>query len=51
MTVLAEAKPEWQPELKRIARDVVAAQWAKRVGEKVTKQFNEVLGPIAGFTI
>jgi len=51
MTVIGEAKPEWQPELKRIAKDVVAARWSKRVGEKVTKEFNEVLGPIAGFTI
>jgi hypothetical protein len=51
MTVLTEAKEEWREPLKKIAKDVVAAKWAKRVGDKVTKDFNDVLGPIAGFTV
>lgn len=51
MTVVTEAKEEWREPLKKIAKDVVAAKWAKRVGDKVTKDFNDVLGPIAGFTV
>jgi TRAP-type transport system periplasmic protein len=50
MTV-AEMKDEWRPQLTKIAKDVVAAKWAKRVGDKVTKEFNDILGPIAGFTV
>lgn len=50
MTV-ADMKPEWQPELQRIAKEVVVAKWSKRVGDKVTQQFNQFLGPIAGFTV
>ena len=51
MTVLTEAKEEWRPTLKKTAKEVVAAKWSKRVGPKVTQDFNEILGPIAGFTV
>ena len=51
MTVLTEPKKEWVEPLKKIGKDAVAAKWAKRVGAQTTKDFNEVLGPIAGFTI
>jgi hypothetical protein len=44
-------KDEWVASLQKIGKESVAAKWAKRVGEKVTKDFNEVLGPIAGFTV
>ena len=51
MTVLTEPKKEWIDPLKKIGKDAVAAKWSKRVGEKTTKEFNEILAPIAGFTI
>ena len=51
MTVLTAPKPEWVEPLRKIGKDVVAAKWSKRVGAQVTKQFNEILGPIAGITI
>lgn len=50
MTVV-DAKPEWLPVLKKISQEVVAAKWSKRVGPKVSKDFNEILGPICGITI
>jgi TRAP-type C4-dicarboxylate transport system substrate-binding protein len=51
MTVLTAPKPEWVEPLRKIGKEVVAAKWSKRVGPEVTKQFNEILGPIAGITI
>jgi TRAP-type C4-dicarboxylate transport system substrate-binding protein len=51
MTVVTELKEEWREPLKKIAKDVVLAKWAKRVGDKVTKDFNDILGPIAGITV
>lgn len=45
------AKPEWGDSLKKIARDVVVADWAKRAGGEGAKVFNETLGPVVGFTI
>ena len=50
MTV-TDAKPEWLPTLKKIAQESVAAKWSKRVGPKVTKDFNDILGPICGITV
>lgn len=44
-------KDEWLAPLQKIGKETVAAKWAKRVGDKVTKDFNEVLGPVAGFTV
>lgn len=51
MTVLRAPKDEWREPLRAIARDVVAANWAKRAGEQSKNDFNEVLAPIAGFEI
>lgn len=51
MTVLREPKEEWRAPLLEIARDVVAANWAKRAGDQAKQDFNEVLAPIAGFEI
>lgn len=51
MTVLDTPKPEWVEPLRKAGKDVVAVKWSKRVGPQVTKQFNEILGPIAGITI
>jgi len=50
MTVV-DVKDEWRQQLTKTGKDVVAAKWAKRVGDKVTKEFNDILGPIAGFTV
>jgi TRAP-type C4-dicarboxylate transport system substrate-binding protein len=50
MTV-SDVKEEWRAPLKKIAQEVVAAKWSKRVGPKVTKDFNDILGPISGITI
>lgn len=44
-------KKEWVPELKRIARETVAPAWAARSGPKAAVTFNEVIGPIVGFTL
>jgi TRAP-type C4-dicarboxylate transport system substrate-binding protein len=51
MTVLTAPKPEWVDRLRKVGKEVVATKWSKRVGPQVTKQFNDILGPIAGMTI
>lgn len=49
--MLTEPKAEWVAPLQKIGKDVVAAKWSKRVGEKTTKDFNDLLAPLVGFTI
>jgi TRAP-type C4-dicarboxylate transport system substrate-binding protein len=44
-------KPEWVPQLRKIARDVVAPAWARRSGPRAVPTFNEVIAPIVGFTL
>jgi len=51
MVVQRTIEDEWREPLQKIARDVVAARWAKRAGDQAKRDFNEVLAPIAGFTI
>jgi len=45
------AKPEWQPTLAKIAREVVVPGWAKRSGPDALALFNKNLAPISGFTV
>jgi TRAP-type C4-dicarboxylate transport system substrate-binding protein len=51
MNILLSPKEEWRPALNRIARETVVPRWARRVGGAAVREFNDVLGPIAGFTI
>lgn len=51
ITATIPAKDEWQAELDEIARTVVVPNWAKRAGPESAGAFNEVLGPLVGFTI
>ena len=44
------AKPDWVPQLKKIAQDVVVPEWVKRSGgANAVKAFNETIAPIVGF--
>ncbi len=45
------AKPEWIPELKKIAQTQVVPAWAARSGPKAVPAFNEAIAPIVGFTL
>jgi TRAP-type C4-dicarboxylate transport system substrate-binding protein len=45
------AKPEWIPECKRIAAEVVVPQWVERTGPEGAAAFNEAIAPIVGFTV
>ena len=49
--VTIPGKPEWQDQLTDIARTVVVPNWAERSGADSKKTFNDVLGPVVGFTI
>jgi TRAP-type C4-dicarboxylate transport system substrate-binding protein len=51
LTVNVPAKPEWIPECKRIAAEVVVPQWVERTGPEGREAFNEAIGPIVGFTV
>jgi len=51
MKIIAAPKPEWQATLARVSKEAVLPKWSKRVGPKVTEDFNTILGPIAGLTI
>jgi TRAP-type C4-dicarboxylate transport system substrate-binding protein len=42
-------KPEWVPQLKKIAQDVVVPNWVKRAGPGAAEAFNEAIAPIVGF--
>ena len=44
------AKPDWIPQLKKVAQDVVVPEWVKRSGgANAVKAFNETVAPIVGF--
>lgn len=43
------AKPEWVPQLKKIAQDVVIPAWTARAGAPGVAAFNKVIAPIVGF--
>ena len=43
------AKPEWIPECKRIAEEVVVPDWAERAGPEGIAAFNKTIAPIVGF--
>ncbi len=43
-------KPEWVPQLKKIAQDVVIPGWVKRAGPDGAAAFNKVIAPIVGFS-
>lgn len=45
------AKPEWVPQLKKIAREVVVPAWVSRSGPRAAPAFNEAIAPIVGFTV
>lgn len=45
------AKPEWVPQLKKVAQEVVVPAWAARSGPRAVAAFNEAIAPIAGFKI
>jgi TRAP-type C4-dicarboxylate transport system substrate-binding protein len=45
------AKPEWVPQLRKIAQEQVAPAWASRSGPRAVPAFNEVIAPIVGFTL
>tara|TARA_R110002020_G_scaffold458434_1_gene675825 strand:+ start:15688 stop:16719 length:1032 start_codon:yes stop_codon:yes gene_type:complete len=49
LNVTFPAKPEWVPECKRVAREVVVPQWAERAGPAGVAAFNKVIAPIVGF--
>jgi TRAP-type C4-dicarboxylate transport system substrate-binding protein len=43
-------KPDWVPQLKKTAQDVVVPEWVKRSGgANAAKAFNETIAPIVGF--
>ena len=43
-------KPDWLPQLKKIAQDVVVPEWVKRSGgAAAAKAFNDSIAPIVGF--
>ena len=45
------AKPEWIPQLKKIAQDTVVPAWAARSGPRAVPLFNESVAPIVGFQL
>lgn len=45
------AKPEWVPQLKKIAQDTVVPAWAARSGPRAVPAFNEAIAPIVGFKL
>jgi TRAP-type C4-dicarboxylate transport system substrate-binding protein len=45
------AKPEWIPQLKKVAQTSVVPAWASRVGPKGSAAFNKAIAPVVGFTI
>jgi TRAP-type C4-dicarboxylate transport system substrate-binding protein len=45
------AKPEWIPQLKKVAQTSVVPAWATRVGPRGSAAFNKVIAPVVGFTI
>lgn len=51
LTVNIPAKPEWIPEFKRIAQEVVVPQWAERAGPEGVAAFNQAIAPVVGFTV
>lgn len=44
-------KPEWAPIFKDVLEKQVVPAWAKRAGAEGKNAFNQVLGPIVGYTI
>ena len=43
-------KPDWLPQLKKVAQDVVVPEWVKRSGgAAAAKAFNDAISPIVGF--
>lgn len=51
LNITRPAKPEWIPECKRIAEEVVVPQWAERAGPEGVEAFNKVIAPIVGFKV
>lgn len=45
------AKPEWIPELKKVAEESVVPGWASRVGPDGVAAFNKAIAPVVGFTV
>lgn len=44
-------KPEWADRLEQISRDVIVPGWVGRSGDKGKTLFNQVLAPLAGWSI
>lgn len=43
------AKPEWIPQLKKVAEESVVPAWTARVGARGVDAFNKVIAPVVGF--